>query len=65
MGRRLNTIFWWSAALILSISALDLVPWFITSWATDPYFSHGGLVMLWGIGLAFWRLSSSEQTLRP
>jgi len=59
--QRLNPAAWWLSAALLSAPAYYIAPWFLQSWATDPYFSHGWMVMLWGVGLAIWRLSASEQ----
>jgi len=58
---RLNPAAWWLSASLLAVPAYYILPWFLQSWATDPYFSHGWMVMLWGVGLALWRLTASEQ----
>jgi len=63
--RRLNPAAWWLSACLLALAAYHLTPWFIESWATDPYFSHGWMVMLWGTGLAIWRLATAENKLDP
>jgi len=61
--QRLNTGAWWFSAGLLVVPAYYILPWFLQSWATDPYFSHGWMVLLWGTGLAIWRLISAEPTL--
>jgi len=60
---RMNTASWWLAACLLLLPGMQIIPWFFISWATDPYFSHGGLVMLWGISIAIWRFSSIQPTI--
>ncbi|MDQ6986768.1 MAG: exosortase/archaeosortase family protein [Mariprofundaceae bacterium] len=60
---RINIPAWWFSACLITLFGLQIVPWFFASWSTDPYFSHGGLVMLWGLGLAVWRFSSAQQTV--
>ena len=50
------------AVCLLAIVGVEIVPWFYNSWVSDPYFSHGSLVMLWGVGLAVYRYTSYLST---
>jgi len=40
---------------MLAAAGLKVVSWLAHAWSSNPYFSHGPLVVLCGVGLAIWR----------